>query len=154
MLDINREHPEYAAKRAMWRMYRDLYVGGEQLRNNASQYLTRRQKERADVYGERLSKVFYENYIGSIVDWYAATLFRREPLLSYEGLNTTGQRFFSAFADDCDQKGTSLTDFLRRQFIEALVTGVELHIGGFPACHWAGGEPGGGGRERGLRAHT
>ena len=26
--DITHEHPEYAAKRAMWRQYRDLYAGG------------------------------------------------------------------------------------------------------------------------------
>ena len=36
-------------------------------------------REPGDVYSERLSRVFYENYIGSIVDWYAATLFRQEP---------------------------------------------------------------------------
>jgi len=29
--------------------------------------------------------VFYENYAGSIVDWYASTLFRREPLILAEG---------------------------------------------------------------------
>ena len=40
-----------------------------QLKANASEYLCRRQKEPGDVYGERLSHVFYENYIGSIVDW-------------------------------------------------------------------------------------
>ena len=34
---------------------------------------------------ERLTRVFYENYVGSIVDWYAATLFRREPVLTFEG---------------------------------------------------------------------
>jgi len=38
-----------------------------------------RQKGAVDVYAERLNSVFYENYVGSIIDWYAATLFRREP---------------------------------------------------------------------------
>ena len=69
----------------MWRKYRDLYAGGEQLKTNAAEYLTPRQKEPPDVYSERLSKVFYENYVGSIIDWYAATLFRREPVLHIEG---------------------------------------------------------------------
>ena len=41
----------------------------------------RRHKEPGEVYQERLSRVFYENYIGSIIDWYAATLMRREPAL-------------------------------------------------------------------------
>ena len=89
MQNINLEHPDYIGRKAMWRKYRDLYVGGEQLKTNASEYLTPRQKEPADVYSERLSKVFYENYVGSIIDWYAATLFRREPELHIEGADDT-----------------------------------------------------------------
>ena len=91
MNDINREHPEYTRKRTMWRRYRDLYAGGEQFRHNASEYLVRRHKEPADVYEERLQRVFYENYVGSIIDWYAATLMRREPVLLFEGDTTRGE---------------------------------------------------------------
>ena len=89
--DITHEHPEYAAKRAMWRQYRDLYAGGEQFIASADQYLVRRQKEPGDVYVERLSRSFYENYVGSIVDWYTATLFRREPVLNFEGNSERSQ---------------------------------------------------------------
>src|ERR1035441_10930433 len=78
MQNINREHPDYIARKAMWKQYKDLYAGGEQLRLNAGEYLVRRQKEPGQVYGERLRRVFYENYVGSIVDWYAATLMRSE----------------------------------------------------------------------------
>src|SRR5690348_10261034 len=81
MKNINREHPEYVARKAMWRKYQDLYAGGEKLRVNAAEYLMRRDKEPQTVYEQRLSSVFYENYIGSIVDWYAATLMRREPMM-------------------------------------------------------------------------
>ena len=66
-------------------------LGGEQLRLHAQDYLVRRQREPGDVYAERLSRVFYENYIGSIVDWYAATLFRQEPVLTFEGPNEAGR---------------------------------------------------------------
>ena len=83
--DITHEHPEYAAKRAMWRQYRDLYAGGAQFIASADQYLVRRQKEPGDVFVERLSRSFYENYVGSIVDWYTATLFRREPGSEFRG---------------------------------------------------------------------
>ena len=38
-------------------------------------------------------RVFYENYIGSIVDWYAATLFRREPVLTFDGHERGGEEF-------------------------------------------------------------
>jgi hypothetical protein len=132
--NINLEHPDYVSRKAMWRKYRDLYVGGEQLKTNASEYLTPRQKEPADVYSERLSKVFYENYAGSIIDWYAATLFRREPELHIEGVSTHGRKFFNDFADDCDLKGSTLSDFFRKQLIEALVCGVSYTLVDFPKC--------------------
>ena len=50
MQNINREHPEYVARKAMWKQYQDLYAGGEQLRLNASEYLVRRHKEPDEVY--------------------------------------------------------------------------------------------------------
>ncbi len=132
MFDIDREHPEYKAKRASWRKYRDLYAGGEQFSNRASEYLIPRHKEPVDVYNERLSRVFYENYIGSIVDWYAATLFRREPIFTFDGDNSRGKAFFSEFTNDCDLRGANFTDFLRAQFIEALIEGTSYILVDFP----------------------
>ncbi|MEM3434271.1 MAG: hypothetical protein QXP27_08875, partial [Candidatus Methanomethyliaceae archaeon] len=132
MRALDKEHPEYAARRAMWQVYRDLYAGGEQLKQRASFYLTPRQKEPLAVYQERLARVFYENYIGSIIDWYASTLFRREPVLSFEGEDERARVFFSEFAEDCDRKGTSLSDFLRRLLVDALVVGKGLVAIDFP----------------------
>jgi hypothetical protein len=126
------EHPEYKVKREMWRKYRDLYAGGEQLKANAADYLTARQKEPPEVYSERLSKVFYENYIGSIIDWYAATLFRREPVINTEGDDAAGREFFNMFAEDCDLKGTNISDFYRRQLIDTLIAGVSFALLDFP----------------------
>jgi len=123
MDNINREHPEYVAKKAMWKKYRDLYSGGEQILEQATHYLVRRSKEPNDVYQERLSRVFYENYIGSIIDWYAATLLRREPVLVADGTNESGKRFFNEFTEDCDLKGTNLADFFRQQLVHTLVYG-------------------------------
>ena len=132
MFDINREHPEYAARRAMWRRYRDLYLGGEHFRLNAQDYLVRRQREPGDVYTERLLRAFYQNYAGSIVDWYTATLFRQEPVLTFEGPNEAGSKFFSEFVEDVDRKKTQLNDFFRRVFIEALITGGGYVLVDFP----------------------
>jgi len=132
MRDLDREHPEYAAQKGMWQVYRDLYVGGEQLKQRAGLYLTPRQKEPLSVYQERLARVFYENYIGSIIDWYAATLFRREPILHLEGEDSAARKFFSEFAEDCDRKGTCLSDFLRRLLVDALIAGKGLVVVDFP----------------------
>jgi hypothetical protein len=132
MLNLNREHPEYAARKLMWRQYQDLYSGGERLRLNAGRYLMRRNKEPAAVYQERLDRVFYENYIGSIVDWYAATLMRREPSLLFEGAGDPARAFYAALSGDCDLKGTSLAEFFRRQFVQALVCGAAYTVVDFP----------------------
>jgi hypothetical protein len=132
MIDIDREHPEYLALKHVWRRYRDLYIGGERLKLHAQEYLLPRQREPGDVYTERLSRVFYENYIGSIVDWYSATLFRREPVVTFEGTNSRGREFFSALMDEVDLKGTGLNDFFRSQFVEGLITGSSYILVDFP----------------------
>jgi hypothetical protein len=129
---INAEHPEYMAKKGLWKRYRDLYVGGEQLRVNAGDYLMRRQKEPLEVYGERLGKVYYENYVGSIIDWYVATLFRREPIVIAEGEDRRAKKFLNQFAEDCDLRGSSLSEFFRRQIQEAMVCGSSYILVDFP----------------------
>ena len=113
-------------------MYRDLYSGGHEFRHRAAEYLLRRQKEPLDVYGERLHRVFYENYIGSIVDWYASTLFRREPSLQFSGGVEAGQKFFGQFAEDCDRRTTRLSSFFRQCFIDALIAGKSHILIDFP----------------------
>ncbi len=132
MFDINREHPDYVVRRTMWRRYRDLYLGGEHFRLRAQDYLVRRQREPGDVYSERLGRVFYKNYIGSIIDWYTATLFWEEPVLTFNGPNDAGKKFFSEFVEDVDRKNTQLNDFFRRVFIESLITGGGYVLVDFP----------------------
>jgi hypothetical protein len=127
MIEIDREHPDHKRRQHMLRMYRDLYAGGLDFKQHASEYLLRRQKEPLDVFGERLQRVFYQNYIGSIVDWYASTLFRREPSIQFEGGLEAGKNFLSEFVDNCDRRGTRLTDFFRRCLIDMLIAG-ETHI--------------------------
>lgn len=129
---IDREHPDYTQRARMWRRYRDLYAGGEQFRLNAAEYLVRRHREPAEVYHERLARVFYENYIGSIVDWYSATLMREEPVIELVGGGAKSRAFFAGFTQNCDRRGTSLTQFFREQLTEALICGKAYIAVDFP----------------------
>ncbi len=96
--------------------------------------------------------MFYENYIGSIVDWYAATLFRREPLLTFEGTNDAGRRFFSEFAEDCDLQGHESRGLLPAAVHRGAGVRDELRAGGLSAVvAEPAGQPGGG-RRRGSVA--
>lgn len=134
---IEQEHPDYTEKARMWRRYRDIYAGGEHFRRNAAEYLVRRLKEPLDVYQERLGRVFYENYVGSIVDWYTATLMREEPVIDLAEGGVQSRDFFARFIQNCDQRGTTLTQFFRQQLTEALVCGKSYVVVDFPR---AGGE--------------
>lgn len=131
-MDITREHPEYRSSRRLMKRYSDLYAGGEQLKNSARDYLEMRQKEPYDVYTERLARVYYENYVGSIIDWYSATLFKREPVIEFEGKSDAGRKYFAGFLEDCDQRGTSLAAMLQQQFVSALVKGKSYLLVDFP----------------------
>jgi hypothetical protein len=133
--EIMLEHPDYKSRKAMLRRYRDLYTGGEQLKSNGADYLVQRQKEPSEVYQERLSRVFYENYIGSIIDWYVATLLRREPVLISRGDDEAAKLFFARFADSCDRKGTSLAEFFRKRILDALITGSSYILIDFPKAN-------------------
>ena len=129
---IDQEHPDYTSRARMWRRYRDLYAGGEQFRQNAHEYLVRRHKEPLEVYQERLTRVFYENYIGSIIDWYTATLVRKEPVIEFSGANERGKKFFAGFVQNCDLRGTTLTQFFKQQLTEAMVCGKSYVVVDFP----------------------
>ena len=132
MIEIDREHADYRRNKRTLNMYRDLYAGGRQFQHRAAEYLLRRQKEPLDVYSERLQRTFYQNYIGSIVDWYSATLFRRAPVLQTDGGLESGRRFLSTFADDCDRRGTSLASFFQGCLTESLIAGVSHILIDFP----------------------
>ncbi|HEY3838740.1 MAG TPA: hypothetical protein VGL72_19315 [Bryobacteraceae bacterium] len=129
---IENEHPEFVSNREMWRRYSDLYAGGERLRKHANQYLIQRHKEPAEVYYERLNRVFYENYVGSIIDWFAATLLRREPVVQFTGDDPAGKAFFGDFMQNCDRKGTPLADFFRQQITDTLIYGSSYAVVDFP----------------------
>jgi len=140
MKNIDREHPEYIARKAMWKQYKDLYAGGEQLRAAASEYLVRRHKEPGEIYQERLSRVFYENYIGSIVDWYAATLMRREPVLLMEGSDPRGQELLHGAGGRLRFEGNHPQRVLPPTVHPDHGMRRQLHRGGLSA-HGTGGAP-------------
>ena len=132
ILDIDREHADYRSLQRMWRMYRDLYAGGYEFKHRAGDYLLRRQREPLDVYAERLHRVFYENYVGSIIDWYGATLFRRAPSLNFEEGRDLGRAFLADLASDCDLHGSTLSHFFKGCLTDSLITGKSHVLVDFP----------------------
>jgi len=132
MNEIASEHPEYREKARGWRRARHLYQGGWALKAAAPEYLLRRQKEPLEVYQERLNQVYYENYVGSIVDWYLSSLFRREPLYLTSGTDAAGRRFVNSFLENCDRKGTPLVEFFRSMARDGMLFGAAHALLDFP----------------------
>ncbi len=130
--DVIQMHPDYKGWKGSMEMYRDLYSGGALMKAKASTYLYRRHREPPEIYQERVSRAFYENYLGSIIDWYASTLFRREPILTVEDTGLKSSKFYFEFFNDCDKNSSSITDFMRRRFIDALIFGKTFTALEFP----------------------
>src|SRR5262249_6601818 len=74
----------------------------------------------------------YENHVGSIIDWYAATLFRREPTISYDSTCGPSVPFYNDFILNCDLHNTSFLAALRKAFTTALVYGRSYFLIDFP----------------------
>ena len=53
-------------------------------------------------------------------------------LVILEGEDEKGRQFFSELVEDCDRRGTNLSDFFRRILVDALVTGSGLVAVDFP----------------------
>lgn len=121
--DITKESNEYRNWKSIFESYTDLYAGGAQFKAKANQYLYRRHREPGEIFGERAERAFYENYIGSIIDWYASTLFRREALFTVDEATKNEAQFYFGFLQNCDRNGTGISDFFRKRFCEALVYG-------------------------------
>lgn len=131
-MDIMKEHDDYTKSLRSWKTARCLYYGGDTLKDNAEHYLARRQKEPIEVYRERLAASYYENYIGSIIDWYLASLFRREPVILLEKCEDDTRAAVSEFIENCDRQGTSIAEFFRSLLRDATLYGKAFVILDFP----------------------
>lgn len=136
LFEITKPHKDYTAWLPTLTMYEHLYSGGAIFKSHASKYLYRRHREPNEVYQERLNRSYYENHIGSIIDWYASTLFHREPIITAEASLESTRRYFYSFLNNCDAKRTSLSSFMRSRMIEALVFGKTYVQIDFPASSY------------------
>lgn len=113
---LDAQSMDYLTWKLAWSQYQAFYLGGDYIKKNAYQYLIKGQREPADIYAERVNRCGYDNYIGSIIDWYAATLFRIAPEIIYPDKD-----WFSTFSKDCTGAGKSLLDMMRDLFISAQI---------------------------------
>ncbi len=151
MFDIDREHPRLCRRgRAMWRRYRDLYAGGEQLPAERAGLSVPRQREPGDVYAERLSRVFYRELYRVDCGLVCGDAVPPGAGADVRGAKRGGQEFFRGVGGGCGPEGDAADDFFRRQFIEGLITGASYVLVDFPRAAAKAGNRGGGRRAGGI----
>lgn len=108
------------------------YLGGEAYA--AGDYLFKHPRELASVHEARKERAYYLNYVATILDHYAAEVFRRGPSREIAGPDEAVARFVA----DCVGDDTPLTAFSRDACISALLAnrayvGVDLDPGALGA---------------------
>ena len=98
--------------------------------------------------------MFYENYVGSIVDWYAATLFRREPVLTFEGNERRRRHFSRSWWRMRTGEGRRWRISSGGSSSRALVTGTSYVLVDFPRVTATAGDARAKKMRRGRRGRT
>jgi hypothetical protein len=125
---IDRRHDDFTEVVADWELMDLMYKGGRYMKAAAEQFLIRKAKELSDIYQDRLGRFSYHNHVGAAVDYYVAAIFEKAPVLEAKangakapGKNPKDDKFWVTFLKDCDRKGTSFLDVMRRVLKDLLV---------------------------------
>lgn len=110
--------------------YQALYEGGQMFHQHINKFLSRNQLEGMGNYGSRKSQAFYESYVNSIVNQFAAQLFSSPFVIRTDPEDS--DPFYAEFKEDCDLCGQDLMNFMRDQFITSLIKGCSWILAEMP----------------------
>lgn len=111
---LRQRHPEHDAE--LLERYRALYEGGEAWRELIDHWLPQHDSELPDRWAARKKFATYTNHVGALCDFFRSHLFSEA--LALDGVE---DEWLSAWVDDVDQAGTSLTDWWGDAFGHAMV---------------------------------
>lgn len=110
---------------------REAYVGGTAFITKANLFTHTREK--SDDYIARISRAYYLNYTAPIVDTYSFFLFKSSISRKYDEASLV----ISSFLKNCDNKGTSLDEFMKTVTVSLLQAGREFIVVDMPAISTA-----------------
>lgn len=124
---LDQKSPAY--ERALWDELDDLYRGGYHMATSAPKYMPKIIGENEHRYKDRLKSAGYINYIGQIIDYFAASLFSQDLTITEaadaDDPTTPGNKsdsdYYSEFAHNADLKGTSFSKLLKQVFTTAIL---------------------------------
>jgi hypothetical protein len=104
------QHRLYTQYATDWQFYRLSYDGGQEY---LSHYLFKHPKELDKYYKKRLERAIYPNHVKSIIDTYAAHLYREPISRSTEG-SANAKRVLAQLWENSDMLGTPMDEFVER----------------------------------------
>lgn len=122
--ELNQRHPSCDIDRM--RDLEALYDGDELFTARLTRFLPQWEREDGERYALRKNTAFYRNYIGAIIDYFAALLFTSKPTVVARNVKTKEVEtdpgdFYAAFREDCDRTGTDLDAFFKDRLTDAMV---------------------------------
>ena len=123
--DLDLQHPDFVERLDCWNDIDSLCQSGFRMKKKAEHFLTKRQKELAEVFAARVQNFTYQDILGTVLGWYQAAMFKDAPDIHVRKGEAdadveTPDEFYTAFLADCDRAGTSLVDFAKRLFLSLL----------------------------------
>jgi hypothetical protein len=117
-------HPSCDGKKSA--RLRALYEGGELFREHIEEFLPQQPAEPPPQYALRKKISVYRNYVGPIIDYFAALLFASGPIVTGKRKGADAPEpelpeYYSLFEKDCDRAGTDIIDALKESLGDATV---------------------------------
>lgn len=117
---LQQTNPSHHGK--LWARYHALYVGADAFRHCISEFLPRNPMEAPETFVARCESAQYTNYVGPIIDFYAAKVMNA-PVEAKPLDDADEPPFYAEWREDVDGAGTNLVDFFRSRFVAACVKG-------------------------------
>lgn len=120
--ELNQRHDSIDVERR--EDLRALYEGGQCFEKRINRFLLQRPAETDGRYSLRRREAHYENYLGTIIDYFTAMLFTSRPAAkakseSGEPVEDPGA-FYEDFRQNCDGNGQDLDAFMKARLTEAM----------------------------------
>jgi hypothetical protein len=129
---LTQTHPAWDG--GLWTLLDCLYEGGFAIASDPKQLahmLPMHVNESSALHDERKKAATYINYLGDIVDFFAAQLFTKT-LTVLPGEQGVDMTRYIEFAEDADGKGETLQQLMARCFITAALTSKAIVAVDFP----------------------
>lgn len=115
------EHPDYEEYIQKWTKYADCYLA-----RDLSKYVTRHPREHEDTYKARLERLYYYNYVASIVDLFVSYLFQSGINRTINSSDPEVKSIIDEILEDATRQGMNYNLFVD---IAATFAQIYGHIG-------------------------